>query len=633
MVAMLASRTSQEEARLAALRRYDIIGSLPEHAFDRLAHLAARILDTPIALVSLVVEDRQWFKACVGLDIRETERVLSFCAHAISQDDVFVVNDASLDPRFEHNALVTDEPNIRFYAGAPLVTPEGFKLGTLCVIDVSPRATFGEKERETLRDLAAIVVDEMELRAVKLQIQEEAREKTRLLEELQESAGVQAALLGVSNLMQSDLPPTDVVMRALELVSRAADVDWCSLVAIRDEEAWMEAVWTRDPSGNDVTRSLPSKLRRGRGVMWDVVANGQARYASSYEQEAHASSAMSAAGMKSAAWLPLGQYDGTSYIVMYGRLHRERPWTERDRQLLEAAAGSVRRAMEFRERTRRMQDAALTDALTRLGNRRAFNEAMSARGSGSAVRVLAIDLDGVKEVNETLGPAAGDALLRVFAVALAEHLPANTTAYRLDSARFMVLFEGGASVATLKLARSVAAEHVEQALGIARSVGFERITAWCGVGSWPEEAPTLHDAVRLAEIRLYEDKRSKARGASPSAPSLGASPKAGTSNGSVSVNGVTVNVLTRTVQFGTKSVALRPKEVVLLATLASAPDQVVSHEELQEALGGPSVDVSNALTMHVMNVRRKLSQLAAPVKIRAVRGSGYSLQTEVDEAP
>ena len=151
-----------EGRRLAALARYRILDTTPEEAFDEVARLASTICATPIALVSLVDATRQWFKARVGLEAVETPRESSFCAHAIHGDDVFVVSDALADPRFAHNPLVLAEPD-RFYAGAPLRSPEGFRLGTVCVIDRQPRE-LDEAGRMALRVLARQVMAQLELR-------------------------------------------------------------------------------------------------------------------------------------------------------------------------------------------------------------------------------------------------------------------------------------------------------------------------------------------------------------------------------------------------------------------------------------------------------------------------------------
>jgi GAF domain-containing protein len=156
---------SQTEAkRLAVLHGYGILDTSFEERYDRLTRIAARILGTPISLISLIDENRQWFKAAFGLDVRETPRDISFCTHAIRDTEVFVVPDAKKDQRFVKNPLVTGDPKIRFYAGAPLVGRKGKMIGTLCVIDRKPRGDFPAEQQQVLRDLADTLVDMFELR-------------------------------------------------------------------------------------------------------------------------------------------------------------------------------------------------------------------------------------------------------------------------------------------------------------------------------------------------------------------------------------------------------------------------------------------------------------------------------------
>jgi phosphoserine phosphatase RsbU/P len=173
-----------EEQRLEAVRRYAVLDTPPDGAFDRIANLAARILRTPIATVTIVDEDRIWFKARHGLDAEQIDRVPGLCASAILTDDPTIITDAAVDPRTISNPLVAGELGLRFYAAAPLITSDGYRLGTLNVIDQRPR-DITDDELATLQDLAAVVVDELELRLSARRVVEAKAQVERLGDALQ----------------------------------------------------------------------------------------------------------------------------------------------------------------------------------------------------------------------------------------------------------------------------------------------------------------------------------------------------------------------------------------------------------------------------------------------------------------
>lgn len=165
---------AHEEERLQALNSYQILDTLPEKQFDDITRLASIICKTPIALVGLIDGTRQWYKSIIGLDGTETERELTFCQHAIMQKEIMHVPDAMKDKRFADSPFVTGEPYVRFYAGAPLTTADGYNLGTLCIIDSVPRI-MDDNTALALRILADQVMSQLELRKQTMQLEREKR--------------------------------------------------------------------------------------------------------------------------------------------------------------------------------------------------------------------------------------------------------------------------------------------------------------------------------------------------------------------------------------------------------------------------------------------------------------------------
>jgi sigma-B regulation protein RsbU (phosphoserine phosphatase) len=221
-----------EAERLAAVRRYDVLDTPPDGAFDRIASLAARVFDVPIAIVSVVDTDRIWFKSHIGLpDVVQIDREPGLCASAILQDDPWVVTDAGSDPRTLSNPLVAGEFGLRFYAGAPLTTHDGYNLGTLCVIDREPREVT-DGERAHLSDLAALVVDELELRLAARRAVADAEHRLSQVQHL------------ASALQTSLLPPALPPIHGLEVAAtyHPASVhevggDFYDVFPV-DEESW-----------------------------------------------------------------------------------------------------------------------------------------------------------------------------------------------------------------------------------------------------------------------------------------------------------------------------------------------------------------------------------------------------------
>jgi len=271
-----------ETERLAALREAEILDTLPESAFDDLTQLAAHICGTPIALVSLIDEHRQWFKAKVGLEPPETSREVAFCAHAILQSDVFIIPDAHEDERFFDNPLVTGPPGVRFYAGAPLTTRDRRNVGTLCVIDRAPR-TLDEAQRFALAALARQVAAQIDLRRANAALTRsagEAWEAKMMLDDLLESASDLVVRVDAQGLIVyanrsfrkatgrtaaelasfplAELGPPDLRVTGLGVLER--------LLRGEDVGTFVSALYTKDGRRLDIEGSASVRFEDGRVV-------------------------------------------------------------------------------------------------------------------------------------------------------------------------------------------------------------------------------------------------------------------------------------------------------------------------------------------------------------------------------
>lgn len=258
---------SDEADRLAALARYEVLDTPPEPAFDRLVRLAALLLDVPIAVISLVDAGRQWVKARYGLDMRDAPRTIAFCDHAIRGTGILVVPDAELDPRFRDNSVVTGDGRLRFCAGAPLVTPDGFALGTICAIDRTPRQ-LSARDAVVLAALAEQALNELEVRSALGELYREVAEGRRIARTLQDEGAKLAALL---NATENAVVTTDTDGRVASL-NRAAEAMFGFEPGQSIGKPIAELISTEDDNANceNLTRSINGYGQRQDGTQFPI---------------------------------------------------------------------------------------------------------------------------------------------------------------------------------------------------------------------------------------------------------------------------------------------------------------------------------------------------------------------------
>ena len=560
---MLSQQEFAEEARVDALDALGVLDTPPEDRFDRFTRLASAAFGVPIALVSLVDSDRQWFKSRVGLGLSETPRALSFCSHAVALDDMLVVPDTLHDERFAANALVTGAPHIRFYAGQPVHGVDGQAVGTLCIIDTVPRA-FGAAERRMLADLARLVQDELNRNVlvaardaaqralVDLNAQLEARvdERTRALQAknlalqaaIRERLVAEDALRQKQALLDAILDAVDVGVVAcdgagrLTLFNRAARefhgldadaglpaADWpvrydlfgedgltplapgdVPLVRALRGERVRDAAMTihaagapprnllasgrplRAPDGatlgavvamKDVTELATSRARLAESGEWlrTIADNVPAliayidtglryRFANERYREWFGVKSQDMIGktvadaMGEAFYAP--RHDALTRCLRGHAAHLEIEEVRRGRTRVISSTylphlrdGVVQGiyvlstdATSAREYERQLHALAHSDHLTGLPNRRSYEERLvqaiaRARRGATPLALAYLDVDHFKQINDSLGHAVGDAVLREFARRLGATVRATDTVARLAGDEFVVVLE------------------------------------------------------------------------------------------------------------------------------------------------------------------------------------------------
>jgi diguanylate cyclase (GGDEF)-like protein/PAS domain S-box-containing protein len=479
---MKAPLPPNEAQRLETLRGYDVLDTPPESAFDDLTLLAAQICQVPIALISLVDENRQWFKSTIGVSATETSRDFAFCAHAILySDEVLEVHDAQLDPRFADNPLVTADPHIRFYAGAPLVAPDGLALGTLCVIDRVSRVLSAEQQT-ALRALSRTVIAQLELRRT-------LAEHRRAEEQLQSP---NASLEQKVEARTAELRREMEVRRESEQQYRTLADSGQALIWAADTDKlcnYFNKAWL-DFTG----RVLEHELGNGwvDGVHPDDFQRCLDVYISSFDRR-----------KKFSMDYRLRRYDGEYRWIQDDGCPRYNSEGE--------FIGYIGYCLDITERKQGeelIQRLAHFDVLTGLPNRVLFtdriNHALSmAQRSQGQLAVLFLDLDHFKNVNDTLGHRIGDALLIEVAKRLKSAMREEDTASRLGGDEFILVLPGTDANGAVHVAEKL----LETVAQLCRIEQHELvITPSIGIAMYPDDGEDFDTLSKCADVAMYRAK-------------------------------------------------------------------------------------------------------------------------------
>ncbi len=373
-----------ERKRLSALRDYRVVDTGSEPAFDAVTKLVASICHAPMAMISLITEDRQWFKSKVGTDVNEMPREVAFCAHAIQGTQLMEVPDAQSDSRFLANPLVTDEPRIRFYAGMPLVSSDGYVLGTLCVVDLKPRHLTAE-QRDLLEQLSIIVMALLEARRTAVRNEHLGR----LLEQSSDEVYiVDTAMLRVLDANSGALKNLQYTLSELRELHPADVVDRFDL------ERWLSAIAQAHQEGvKDLTFSV--KLCRKDGTRYPAEGKMQ-------------------------LWR-----DGDRLLAMF---------VVHDVTHLKVIENHLRTLAEMDSLTGLMNRSRFYEQLRQAIDRKAHNT--------PTLGVLFLDVDNFKSINDELGHHAGDDALRETARRLQASVRKTDSVARFAGDEFVILLEG-----------------------------------------------------------------------------------------------------------------------------------------------------------------------------------------------
>lgn len=449
----IAPLPANEQERLAELRKYDILDTEPDAAFDSMVQLAAYICQVPIAAISLVDEHRQWFKAIVGVDAKETPRDVAFCAHTILQEEPLVVPNALEDDRFFDNPLVAGGLDIRFYAGVPLVTSSGYRLGTLCVIDQKPRKLTRE-QMDAVRTLADSVMAYLDLRLSHKQIR-------KYVDDLQLAASV-------FETATEAMLVTDPENRIITVNPAFTATTGYALNEVIGKDPKLLSSGQQGPEFYQKMWGDLKTIGHWSGELWNKRKNGELY----------------------AEWLSVNALfneDGST------RMHL-------------AIFSDV---TEKKQADEIIWKHANFDLLTQLPNRRMFRERLGhelkmAHRTGSSLALLFIDLDLFKQVNDTLGHEMGDLLLIKAAERMTASVRESDTVARMGGDEFTAILPQIDSPEDASRAAKEIVERLSQPFDLNGSI--INISGSVGIAVYPADAEDVDELLKQADKAMYAAK-------------------------------------------------------------------------------------------------------------------------------
>ncbi|ACO48195.1 winged helix-turn-helix domain-containing protein [Deinococcus deserti] len=582
--------SDNELRRIEVLARYAVVDTLPEPAFDRLTTLAARLFSVPYAMINLIDEQQIWAKACFGTKTGSLTREHAPCVRTIESTQVMVVPDARQNHRFASHGVMA-EHGLRFYAGAPLVTHDGYSIGTLCLLDEQPRTGLSDEESSTLQDLAALVMDELELRLAQLTLARDAKAKSQMLTRMTGAADHAQHLAAVTQLLAYDLTVDAYLQATGPLVAQATNICSVTLHA-RGESMRAEApswtvpvqafagehppAWTRLPN---VTLDMDfpvflENLRTAPGFS-DWIRDG----------------------VGSAAFLPLTTVEGARHVVSYARGGEAVVWSPEDRQLLTAVAQGLNILLSRWEHIARRDMARNDKPDVHLGTQATLYSAVHHAHLNSleltlvrlSVRGAPLDSEWARWLTLMLQTGPGE----------------HRTACRLGDREYAVISTDGM-------------HDLQAVLQQGLSGGLKGAQVQVGIARMPEDATDADALMALAEARLARLESAGLGNTSkeePRAPEV------------LSHGSLTLDCRERVVRGGHEFVKLSKQECALLAVLMQHPHQVFSRERLAAAAWGEvRLESDPLVNVHISNLRRKLLRLHPDPLVHTVRGQGYSLQ-------